>query len=186
MKNSVIVSEMDQQILTIIRSNIVSFMKHCSAVYGTSAGLLLDIAPQEHEGAHPFFADYISVRTLDIDPQSGCDFIADICNCNEWISDSSFDYIVCTEVLEHTLNPFNAVGEIRRLLKPGGLLFGSTPFNFRIHGPLPDCWRFTEHGLRALLKDFELLDLNQVDTTDRALMPVHYTFVAKRPTATKP
>ena len=60
-------------------------------------------------------------------------------------------------------------------------MFGSTPFNFRIHGPLPDCWRFTEHGLRALLKEFEVVELNQVDTPERELMPMHYTFVAKRP-----
>jgi SAM-dependent methyltransferase len=156
-------------------------MQHCSTVYARSAGALLDIAPQIHEGARPFFPDYISVKTLDIDSRSGCDFIADICKANDWIPDGSFDYIVCTEVLEHTLNPFHAACEIRRLLKPGGFLFGSTPFNFRIHGPLPDCWRFTEHGLRALLKDFELIELNQIDTPERALMPMHYTFVSKRP-----
>jgi SAM-dependent methyltransferase len=179
MNNSVVVSELDRQILAIIRSNVASFMQHCATVYAKSAASLLDIAPQEHEGARPFFADYISVKTLDINPQSGCDFIADICRFNEHISANSFDYIVCTEVLEHTLNPFDAVREIRRLLKPGGLLFGSTPFNFRIHGPLPDCWRFTEHGLRVLLKDFKIVELNQVDTSERALMPMHYTFVAQ-------
>ena len=79
MKNSVVVSELDKQMLSIIRSNVVSFMRHCSMVYGKSSGILLDIAPQEHEGARPFFAEYICVKTLDIDPQSGCDFIADIC-----------------------------------------------------------------------------------------------------------
>jgi SAM-dependent methyltransferase len=156
-------------------------MEHCSAVYGGSPGVLLDLAPQDHEGARPFFPDYITVKTLDINPKSGCDFIADICQHNAQIPGSSFDFVVCTEVLEHTLNPFDAVREIKRLLKPGGLLFGSTPFNFRIHGPLPDCWRFTEHGLRALLRDFEVLELNQVETADRALMPMHYTFVARRP-----
>ena len=181
MKNSVVVSELDRQVLSIIRANVVSFMRHCSVSYGKSSGILLDIAPQEHEGARPFFSEYISVKTLDIDPHSACDFIADICNHNESILDSSFEYVVCTEVLEHTLNPFGAVREIWRVLKPGGFLFGSTPFNFRIHGPLPDCWRFTEHGLRALLKDFEVVELNQVDTPERDLMPMHYTFVAKRP-----
>ena len=181
MKGSAIVSELDRQILSIIRSNVVEFMRHCSRTYGTFAGTLLDIAPQEHEGARPFFAECIVVKTLDIDPRSGCDFIGDICKHNKNIADSAFKYIVCTEVLEHTLNPFGAVREIWRMLTPEGFLFGSTPFNFRIHGPLPDCWRFTEHGLRALLRDFDLVELNQVDTPDRELMPMHYTFVAKRP-----
>jgi SAM-dependent methyltransferase len=181
MADAVIVSELDKRILAIIRSNIVSFMKHCSSTYAKAPGFLLDIAPQDHEGARPFFADSIAVRTLDINPLSGCDYIADVCKYNDQIQDSSFDFIVCTEVLEHTLNPFDAVREIRRLLRPGGLLFGSTPFNFRIHGPMPDCWRFTEHGLRALLKDFTIVELGKIETEDRALMPMHYTFVAKRP-----
>lgn len=33
---------------------------------------------------------------------------------------SSFDLVVCTEVLEHVVNPENVVSEIRRVLKPGG------------------------------------------------------------------
>lgn len=181
MRETVIVSELDKQILLKIRSNVISFMKHCSSAYGGSPGTLLDIAPQDHEGARPFFADFITVRTLDIDPESGCDFIADICKRNDQIPDANFDFIVCTEVLEHTLNPFGAIHEIRRLLKPAGLLFGSTPFNFRIHGPLPDCWRFTEHGLRVLLKEFEIVEMKQLESPDRGLMPIHYTFVARRP-----
>jgi len=55
MTNTVIVSELDKQILAVIRSNVVSFMKHCSAAYAKSPGILLDIAPQDHEGARPFF-----------------------------------------------------------------------------------------------------------------------------------
>jgi SAM-dependent methyltransferase len=180
MTDIVTISELDKRILAVIRSNVVSLMKHCAKVYGVSPGVLLDIAPQDHEGARPFFPDYITVKTLDIDPKSGCDFIADICRYNAQIPSGTFDFIVCTEVLEHTLNPFDAVREMTRLLKPGGILFGSTPFNFRIHGPLPDCWRFTEHGLRALLTDLEVLELNQIETADRALMPMHYTFVARR------
>jgi SAM-dependent methyltransferase len=181
MTETVIVSELDKQILVKIRSNIVSFMKHCSLAYAQSPGVLLDIAPQDHEGARPFFSDFITVRTLDINPKSGCDFIADVCKRNDQIPDASFDFVVCTEVLEHTLNPFDAICEIRRLLKPAGLLFGSTPFNFRIHGPLPDCWRFTEHGLRVLLNEFEVVELTKLESADRPLMPVHYTFVARRP-----
>jgi SAM-dependent methyltransferase len=181
MTNTVTVSDLDKQILAKIRSNVVSFMKHCSSAYGHAPGTLLDIAPQDHEGARPFFPDFITVRTLDINPKSGCDFIADVCKRNDQIPGASFDFVVCTEVLEHTLDPFNAIREIRRLLKPAGLLFGSTPFNFRIHGPLPDCWRFTEHGLRVLLKEFEIVELKQLESVDRVLMPIHYTFVARRP-----
>jgi SAM-dependent methyltransferase len=155
-------------------------MKRVASEYATSPGLLLDIAPQVHEGARPFFPPSVVVETLDLDPNSGSTYIGDICQRNASLPDEAYDFVTCTEVLEHTLQPFDAVDEIWRLLKPGGMVFASTPFNFRIHGPLPDCWRFTEHGLRALLRRFEIVELNSLETSDRALMPIHYTVVARK------
>jgi 2-polyprenyl-3-methyl-5-hydroxy-6-metoxy-1,4-benzoquinol methylase len=122
-----------------------------------------------------------SIYTLDINPLSDSDYIADICESNDkTIPDNHFDYILCTEVLEHTLRPFDAVNELRRVLKPEGLIFVSVPFNFRIHGPLPDCWRFTEYGLRSLFSNFQILELNAIETPLRNLMPMHYTLIAKK------
>lgn len=172
---------MDEHHLSTIRSNVVSFMEHVAAKYAVRPGRLLDIAPQDHEGAKPFFREWVRIDTFDIDPNSGCTYIGDICQHNSFLTDDSFDYVVCTEVLEHTLHPWDAVTEIWRILKPEGLLFLSVPFNFRIHGPLPDCWRFTEHGLRALLSDrYSILCLDALETPNRPLMPIHYTVVAQK------
>jgi ubiquinone/menaquinone biosynthesis C-methylase UbiE len=41
--------------------------------------------------------------------------------------DSSFDYVACIEGLEHTTNPYQAVSEIARVLKPGGIAIFSLP-----------------------------------------------------------
>jgi hypothetical protein len=49
-----------------------------------------------------------------------------------------------------------------------------------IHGSLPDCWRFNEHGLRVLRGGFRVLEMNPVETPDRPLMPVHYTVVEQK------
>jgi SAM-dependent methyltransferase len=173
-------SATDVEHLRMIRESVRALMRDAAARYAQDPGLLLDVAPQDHEGARPFFGPGVEIETFDIDPDSGCTHIGDLCRRNEAIPDRRFDYVVCTEVLEHVLQPFHAVEEIRRLLRPGGRLFLSSPFNFRIHGPLPDCWRFTEHGLRALLADFAILELRAVETPDRPLMPVHYTVVAER------
>lgn len=178
--SQVVVSQTDVENLALIRANVVNFMKRVAAEYAHSPGLLLDIAPQVHEGARPFFPASVAVETFDINPDSGCTHIGDICKRNESLPDETYDFVVCTEVLEHTLQPFDAVGEIRRVMKTGGLLFGTAPFNFRIHGPLPDCWRFTEHGLRALLTGFEVLELSPLETPGRPLMPIHYTVVARK------
>lgn len=175
------VSQMDVRHLEVIRAGVVSFMQHCAVEWARRPGRLLDIAPQDHEGARPFFDGAIAVETFDIDPDAGATYTGDICKRNDFLADDSFDYVVCTEVLEHTLRPFDAVAEIRRVLRPSGLAFVTVPLNFRIHGPLPDCWRFTEHGLRALFDEFEIESLNQVETEGRWLMPIHYSLVARKP-----
>ncbi len=41
--------------------------------------------------------------------------------------DASYDNVFCIEVLEHVPNPFGALGEIRRVLKSGGVLTLSVP-----------------------------------------------------------
>jgi glycosyltransferase involved in cell wall biosynthesis len=176
------VSPMDEEHLRLIRRSVSEFIAECARRFD-GPGRLLDIAPQEHEGAAPYFRQ-AQIATLDVNPQSGATYIADLCRSNESLLPAgSFDWIVCTEVLEHVLDPFAAVREIYRLLKPGGHVFITTPFNFRIHGPLPDCWRFTEHGLRALLKDFSIVSLDPVETEARALMPVHYRVIARKETS---
>ena len=149
------VSKKDVNNIKIIRNNVSEFMRECSVMYDISGSKLLDIAPQDHEGAKPYFINS-KVETLDIDKKSGATYIADLCENNSSLIPSNyFDVVVCTEVLEHTLNPFNAASEIYRILKPGGVALISTPYDFRIHGPLPDCCRFTDYGLKEFFKEFD-------------------------------
>jgi SAM-dependent methyltransferase len=174
------VSHQDIDHLKQIRANVNRFLSEAAGQYARSPALLMDVAPQNHEGARPFFPTFVEIETFDIDPKSGATHIGDICKKNASIADARYDFIVCTEVLEHTLQPFAAVAEMSRMIKPQGLLFLSVPFNFRIHGPLPDCWRFTEHGLRALFHEWEILKLDAIETKDRFLMPVHYTLIVQK------
>ncbi|MFC1726342.1 class I SAM-dependent methyltransferase [candidate division KSB1 bacterium] len=44
------------------------------------------------------------------------------------------DNIICTEVLEHLISPENFLDEVRRILKPNGYLFISTP-NYKKNKP---------------------------------------------------
>jgi len=182
MKKTIEVSQQDKEHLEIIRNSVSSFIKTCAENYDNEQHILLDVAPQDHKGAKEFF-NKITIKTLDIDPDSSADYIMDLCaNNSDKISDDYFDFVLCTEVLEHTLNPFAAVQEIYRLLRPGGLALITVPFNFRIHGPLPDCWRFTEHGLRVLFDEklFEISSLEEIVSKKRDLMPIHYKLIAKK------
>ena len=175
------VSQQDVEHLRHIRENVRAFLESAGLRYGAGSGTLLDVAPQDHEGARTYFPPSIRVETIDINPAAATTYIGDICRKNECLSAGAFDFVVCTEVLEHTLQPFDAVRELRRVLRPGGLMFVTVPFNFRIHGPLPDCWRFTEHGLRALFRDWEIVELCTLETEGRFLMPIHYTLIVRKP-----
>ncbi|GHV80642.1 hypothetical protein AGMMS49944_24330 [Spirochaetia bacterium] len=175
-----VISQLDKDILVLIRNNVSAFLTEMAGKYDRDGLEVLDIAPEVHEGTK-FYFKKADVKTLDIDPQYNTDYMCDLCTNNEnIIPNGSFDICVCTEVLEHVSNPFSAVKEIKRILKGGGIALISTPFNFRIHGPLPDCWRFTIHGLKELFKDFEILDLRELEADNRFLMPYHYVLEAKK------
>jgi len=44
--------------------------------------------------------------------------------------------------------------------------------------PLPDNWRFTEHGLRELFKEWASVKVTAIETEGRELMPVCYRVIA--------
>lgn len=69
----------------------------------------------------------------------------------------SFDNIIMTNLLEHVQEPQKVVNETYRVLRPNGLAIVFTPFMYPIHGDPNDYWRFTDEGLRYLLKDFEIV-----------------------------
>jgi SAM-dependent methyltransferase len=51
------------------------------------------------------------------------------CNVDEGLPypDAAFDAVVAVEVMEHTRGPYRVLGEIARVLRPGGLLVFSVP-----------------------------------------------------------
>lgn len=152
-----------------LRQNVNQFVK--AARENHPEGKLLDIAPDEHAVVSQYYSD---VTTLNIAP--GCNITADITDCPQLASDH-WDLIFCLEVLEHVYEPFSAASELVRLLAPGGHLFISTPFYFEVHGPPPDCWRFTEQGLRYMFRDSEILEFNSIGA---AAIPIHHTMVVRK------
>jgi SAM-dependent methyltransferase len=101
-----------------------------------------------YAAAKPF-----KVVSLDIDPARGPDVLADLCRLP--ILDESIDTIVLAEVLEHVAEPWRAVCECQRALRPGGTLILTTPFALPMHDRPHDFFRFTSHGLALLLRGFD-------------------------------
>ena len=66
--------------------------------------------------------------------------------------DTSFDSVLCNQVLEHVFNPDHFLEEIRRVLRPGGRLLLTVPFVWDEHEQPWDYARYSSFGLRALLE----------------------------------
>jgi len=67
------------------------------------------------------------------------------------IRSDAVDVIVSQETLEHVAEPFEAIAEINRVLKPGGLLYLQLPFTIGYHPGPDDFWRFTREGIEQLV-----------------------------------
>jgi SAM-dependent methyltransferase len=77
------------------------------------------------------------------------------------VNDEDYETIVCTEVLEHVLNPATFLAEARRTLVPGGRIFLTVPFAARWHYVPNDYWRYTPSCLAKLLESngFERIEV---------------------------
>jgi SAM-dependent methyltransferase len=71
-------------------------------------------------------------------------------------ADASFDSVFSSEVFEHVFNLPDALRELNRVLKPGGLLLATCPFAICEHEVPNDYARYTSYGLRYLLREHGL------------------------------
>jgi len=171
-------SKFDNETADIAREHLNKFIEKCSLEISKKNLRLLEIGPQIRSEVQRLFK-LCDIETLDIVPDYKPDIVGDLTKYNAHIKDSTYDIISCLEILEHTVNPFSAIEELRRILKHGGYMLLSAPLNWRIHGPTPDCWRITEFGWKVLLKDFEIIEIDKLDTPDRNLFPIHYNILVK-------
>jgi SAM-dependent methyltransferase len=170
-------SEFDNIYFPLSREFINATRKVFIDKYLKASDTICDIGNQGKD--IPELASY-KLITLDITDSTGPDVVADITRFNSHIPDESFDALMCTEVLEHVVDPFAAIRELRRIVKVGGHILFTTPLNARIHGPVPDCWRFTEFGLKVLFRDFDTAYFNKLSTPGRNLFPLHYGAIVKK------
>lgn len=68
------------------------------------------------------------------------------------VEDSSFDTVLCNDVLEHLERPENAIAEAYRVLKPNGYAIYTVPLFWHLHEQPRDFFRFTTYGLRHLFE----------------------------------
>jgi len=66
------------------------------------------------------------------------------------------------DTIEHVREPFRAMAEIQRCLRPGGILVMTSVMYFPIHLHPDDYWRFTASGFTSLVQPFDQGDVYMV------------------------
>ena len=82
-----------------------------------------------------------------------------------------FDVVVSGNCLEHVEAPWIWIQEIKKVIKPTGLICIIVPFFIHIHRHPLDCWRIAPDGMKYLLSqhgNFEVLEckMNSVPPCD--------------------
>lgn len=77
-------------------------------------------------------------------------------------ADSSFDYVVAGEVLEHMEKPEDTIKELMRVVKPDGTLAISVPLNELERGAVSDehLWSFHSTDIINMLSPFGEVEVN--------------------------
>lgn len=109
-----------------------AYKKYC----GHLEYLAQDIAEYDGEG------DGTGLQTGKWDT-SQLDIVCDLYDIPE---DRRFDTVFCSEVLEHVVDPVCAIDKMARLVKPGGQLIITAPFNSLTHfAPYHYCTGFSQY-----------------------------------------
>jgi SAM-dependent methyltransferase len=88
----------------------------------------------------------------DLRPGPGVDRIEDLHDLS--LPDASIATALLFDTIEHVRDPWRALAELHRCLRPGGVLVMSSVWFFPIHAYPDDYWRFTSSGFKVLLRDF--------------------------------
>lgn len=82
-----------------------------------------------------------------------------VLNLHKKIEANKYDWVILDQVLEHIENPFQAMIQLWRVLKPGGKLILLVPSFYVYHYGPWDYWRFTCDSLKVLVAPFESVEL---------------------------
>jgi SAM-dependent methyltransferase len=89
-------------------------------------------------------------KTMDIQAFPGIDVVGDV--LAPPFPDASFDTALSMHVLEHVREPWTAITQMARILRPGGMAIVSVPFVYPHHADPHDYFRFSEDGIRSLFE----------------------------------
>ncbi len=125
---------------------IKQFIREISGKYDLKGKKLIDIGAEDCQYKKYFKnIEYFS-QDIKNNENKNINYIGEI----DTLPSGKFDYILCTQVLEHLKNPDKAFKNFFRILKKGGKVFLTTHMAFEEHFVPYDYYRFTRYGLKYL------------------------------------
>lgn len=129
---------------------IERFVKNISRQYDINGKKMLDVGAEKCPYKKYFKKLKYFSQDIQQNKTQSINFIGDINEGLPEIKDGSFDYILCTQVLEHIREPHKVFKEFNRILKPEGRIFLTTHMCYDEHMIPYDYFRFTKYGLAYL------------------------------------
>ena len=112
---------------------------------------ILDVGSYDINGNYKGIFQYPGWSYLGVDIVAGNN-VDKVIEPYKWdIPDASYDVVLSGQCLEHVEMPWLWIKEAERVLKPGGLIMLTAPWQFCIHQFPVDCWRILPDGMKVLL-----------------------------------
>jgi SAM-dependent methyltransferase len=120
--------------------------KHKSLVTGSVIEVQTDAYTKR------FGHDVVRSDTFDIVPDFSPTFLCDFTSAGCTISARSYDCVLLPNTLPHFRDLDGGVSQVRRILRPGGVLLASAAGIIPLTGDVPDYWRLSPDGWRECLR----------------------------------
>lgn len=151
-----------------MRQSIRQFVKICAETLPLPEPICefgsLQVPGQEgFADLRPFFPGQTYVGA-DMRAGPGVDVILDLHHID--LPAESVGTVLILDTLEHVEYVRKAVGELHRIIRPGGVLIMSSVMNYLIHDYPCDYWRFTPEAFKSLLKEFASAFVNFAGNPD--------------------
>jgi SAM-dependent methyltransferase len=140
----------------VIDLQVGTVVRDCRPWLARQAGTLLDVGCGDQPYRHFLNRScaYVGLELAGVEKAFGTGNVDSVAHYSGGIfpfSDGAFDSVFHTETLEHVVDPEGFLRECARVLRPGGEMCFSVPFQARFHYIPHDYWRFTPTALEMLM-----------------------------------
>lgn len=144
-----------------MRTTLFSLLNSIAKTGGLSAPVYefgaYRVPGQEHRASVRDFFPSVPFVGCDMRAGPGVDRVENLHNLT--LPDESIQTALLFDTIEHVREPWRAMAEIHRCLRPNGIVVMTSPMFFPIHAYPDDYWRFTDSGFASLLQAFNIISI---------------------------